>query len=118
MAPPRDPLGNRLVFSTESGDLRKADTKQESPAPALQPGKTKPVRLLLDTKARRGKVMTRITGIQHCPEALEDLARKLKATCGAGGTVEQGDILIQGDHREKLATRLRELGFAVALSHK
>lgn len=111
MSNERDRLNSKLVFSTETGDLRKAEQLPAS-TPAAS-AKQKPVRLLLDTKARRGKTMTRISGIQHCPAALEDLAKKLKAACGAGGTVEDGDILIQGDHREKIAARLRELGIPV-----
>jgi predicted translation initiation factor SUI1 len=45
------------------------------------------------------------------PDDLKELARQLKQTCGTGGTVKDGTIEIQGDHREKIATKLRSLGY-------
>ena len=102
-------LHNRLVFSTDAGDLR----KQKPDAAPTGPQKQGAVRVWLDTKSRRGKVVTRITGVRHCPEALQDLAKELKVLCGAGGTVEVGDILVQGDHRERVTKRLRELGYSI-----
>jgi translation initiation factor 1 len=104
---------SRLVYSTESGDLRKtpcasgAGPKQH--AASVQGG----VRVLLDTKSRRGKAMTRITGIQHNPQVLADLAKALKVLCGAGGTVEGRDILVQGDHRDRVIARLEQMGYRV-----
>ena len=100
---------NRLVFSTELGDLRRKQEEKPSAASVT----TGPVRVCLDTKARRGKVVTLIRDIPHCPAAIEDLARKLKTLCGAGGSVEGHDILIQGDHRDKIKSKLTELGYHV-----
>ena len=102
---------NRLVYSTGTGDLRKAE-KPKGAAPA-DSGKGK-VRVALDSKGRRGKAVTIISGIQHNPQVIDDLAKTLKNLCGAGGTVEGRDILIQGDHREKIAAKLRQLGYVTS----
>jgi translation initiation factor 1 len=101
----------RLVYSTSSGDLRK-DLKETAGAAPADPGKQK-VRVSLDTKGRKGKPMTMISGIQHNPQVIEKLAKTLKNCCGAGGTVEAGNILIQGDHREKLTAHLHALGYKI-----
>jgi translation initiation factor 1 len=71
------------------------------------------VRVSLDTKGRRGKPFTLIADIPHNPQVIEDLARQLKALCGAGGTVEGKSILIQGDHRDKICARLAQAGMKV-----
>lgn len=67
----------------------------------------------LETKGRKGSGMTVIRGFHHTPEDLADMARTLKSLCGAGGTWRDDRIEIQGDHREKIARHLRDLGFTV-----
>ncbi|MBI5645478.1 MAG: hypothetical protein HY962_00990 [Ignavibacteriae bacterium] len=57
--------------------------------------------------------MTTIQGFHHTKEDLLDLARRLKALCGAGGTVKDETIEIQGDHRSKVATELERQGYKV-----
>jgi translation initiation factor 1 len=101
----------KLVYSTATGDLRKSG-KPGDVAP-VQAGKGK-VRVSLDTKGRRGKAVTLVSGIQHNPQVIEDLAKTLKNYCGAGGTVEGRDILIQGDHREKILAKLSQLGYTAS----
>jgi translation initiation factor 1 len=64
-----------------------------------------------DRKGRKGKTVTVIRDLQLTPEDLQSLARLLKQACGSGGTVKEGAIEIQGDHREKIAARLRSLGY-------
>lgn len=106
----------RLVYSTERGDLRKEGNRKEpSGGGEAKAAAGAPVRIRLDTKSRRGKAVTLITGIPHCPEAIEDLAKKLRTICGAGGTVEGHDILVQGDHRARVAAKLTELGYKVKI---
>jgi len=78
-------------------------------------GKGKSVRILLDTKGRKGKSVTIISGLQHNPKTMEDIARILKQHCGAGGTVKDGNIEIQGDNRERVAEKLREMKYIVNL---
>ena len=97
-------------------DLSKLLPEGYSPAPkapAGHDGKGKSVRLLLDKKGRKGKTVTLVTGLQHNPATIEEIARTLKQYCGSGGTVREGVIEIQGDQREKIAIRLREMNYVV-----
>jgi len=71
------------------------------------------VRVGRETRGRRGKTVTVITGVPLDPEALDDLARRLKARCGAGGTVKDGRIEIQGDHRDRVIPELESRGWRV-----
>jgi translation initiation factor 1 len=64
-------------------------------------------------KRPRGKVVTCIRGLDPAAERLEDLSRTLKARCGTGGTVKDGTIELQGDHREAIETTLVALGYKV-----
>ena len=103
----------RLVYSTDTGDMRKASDSATAQPSGTQQSTQGQVRVWLDTKSRRGKAMTRVTGIRHNPQVIEELAKALKVLCGAGGTVEDGDILVQGDHRDRIAARLGQQGYKV-----
>jgi len=61
----------------------------------------------------KGKGLTVITGIPLAGPKLEALAKQLKQKCGAGGTVREGSIEIQGDHRDMLAEELGKMGYVV-----
>ncbi|HMD13770.1 MAG TPA: translation initiation factor [Bacteroidota bacterium] len=76
-------------------------------------GKGKPVRILLDTKGRKGKTVTLVSGLQHNPETMKEIARLLKEYCGTGGTVKDGNIELQGDQRERATEKLRRLNYSV-----
>jgi translation initiation factor 1 len=69
------------------------------------------IRVCLDTKGRRGKAVTIATGFSLDPPKLAELAASLKKTCGSGGTAKDGQIEIQGDHREKLLGELEKMGY-------
>jgi translation initiation factor 1 len=69
------------------------------------------VRVGRQTKGRKGKGVTVITGLALPPDELAALARELKKKCGSGGTVRDGTIEIQGDHREALVEELVRRGF-------
>src|SRR5262249_10030760 len=69
------------------------------------------IRVGRETKGRRGKGVTTITGLPLDQDALLDLAAKLKNRCGSGGTVKEDRIEIQGDHREVIVTELEKLGY-------
>lgn len=69
------------------------------------------VRVGRETKGRRGKGVTTVTGLPLGEDGLRELAAKLKNLCGTGGTVKDGCIEIQGDHRETVIAELTNLGF-------
>lgn len=68
------------------------------------------------TKGRKGKGVTVVTGLPLDQAALEKLARELKKKCGSGGTVRDGVIEIQGEHRDTLVEELGRRGFSVKRS--
>jgi translation initiation factor 1 len=74
------------------------------------------VRVGRETKGRRGKGVTIVTGVPLGGEALAELASRLKRLCGSGGTVRDGVIEIQGDHRDLLVTELAKQGWTVKRS--
>jgi translation initiation factor 1 len=76
-------------------------------------GKGKPVRVILDSKGRKGKVVTIVEGLQHNPTTMEEIAKTLKQYCGAGGTVKGGVIEIQGDQRSRVSEKLRSMNYIV-----
>jgi len=71
------------------------------------------VRVGLETKGRRGKDVTVVTGVPLDDAGLRELGRQLKAKCGSGGTVKDGTIEIQGDHLAKLMEDLKNMGWTV-----
>ncbi len=76
-------------------------------------GKGKSVRVTLETAGRKGKSVTVVSGLQHNPATIEEIARTLKQHCGAGGTVKDGAIEIQGDQRDAVSKKLRSMDFRV-----
>ena len=71
------------------------------------------VRVLRQTKGRKGKGVTLITGVPLSGADLDDLATDLKQRCGSGGTVKDGVIEIQGDHRDAIVLNLEKRGWKV-----
>ena len=71
------------------------------------------VRVGRETKGRKGKGVTIVTGVALRAAQLSELAKQLKAKCGAGGTTKQGVIEIQGDHRDTVVRLLEDQGFTV-----
>jgi translation initiation factor 1 len=74
------------------------------------------VRVSRQTQGRAGKGVTVISGLPLAPAALTALAAELKRLCGSGGTVKQGQIEIQGDHRDRLVDELNRRGYAAKRS--
>ena len=74
------------------------------------------MRLFRDRAGRSGKTVTVIRGLPERGPALEALAAELKRVCGAGGAVKDATVEIQGDHRERIAERLRARGYRVKLA--
>lgn len=71
------------------------------------------IRVVIDRKRRGGKVVTIANGFALTPDSLAALATTLKKKCGAGGTVKDGEIEIQGEHLSLVAAELRTLGYRV-----
>lgn len=101
---------SRLVYSTDSGRIK---PQEEKPAPPPTDGT---VRIRRETKGRKGKGVTTLSGFDLDPSGLKDLAKQLKQLCSTGGTVKNGNIEIQGDHRDKLKVALEQRGFKVVLA--
>jgi translation initiation factor 1 len=74
------------------------------------------VRIRRETQGRKGKTVSVVQGLPLDESALDELARSLKQHCGTGGTVKEGTIIIQGDHRERLREELARRGYTVKLA--
>ena len=113
----KDRLTGGLVYSTDSGRMcpscRKPVADCVCGKPAVQAKGDGIVRVSRETKGRAGKDVTLVKGLSLEPSALAVLGKQLKAACGSGGTVKDGVIEIQGDHRERVIGLLGTQGYAV-----
>ncbi len=102
------PDARGFVFSTDPSFRFEEEElpAQETPTPAQQK-----LRIRLDTKQRAGKAVTLVTGFIGKEEDLEDLGKKLKNFCGTGGSVKDGEAIIQGDQRDKVLQWLLKNAF-------
>jgi translation initiation factor 1 len=73
-----------------------------------------PLNILLETKQRAGKTVTIVLGFIGSEEAMNTLGKALKNHCGTGGSVKDGEIIIQGDHRQKIFQYLKAKGYKKA----
>ncbi len=87
-----------LVYSTDPDFKPEAETNEPN---TLSPAQQR-LRIWLETKHRGGKAVTIIQGFEGSNTDLEQLGKQLKNACGTGGSVKDGEILIQGDHRDKV----------------
>ena len=109
-----------IVYSTEHGRMC---PQCSEPAAACRCSQNKTavapekglVRVGRETKGRKGKGVTVITGVPLKEEELKRFGKELKARCGAGGTVKGGIVEIQGDHREAALEECRKRGWKVKL---
>ena len=87
-----------IIYSTSS------DFKIEENEDSLEslPKNQQPLKVILDKKHRAGKVVTIIYGFQMADVDIETVSRQLKTSCGSGGSVKDNEIIIQGDHRDKV----------------
>ena len=105
---------SRTVWSSEQGDLRKISNKT-TPFKSLPP-QQQTAYLHRESKGRGGKVVSVVKNLMLTPADMKALSKKLKAACGSGGTVKDGMIEIQGEHREQIAKALEKLGYNVKIA--
>lgn len=96
-----------IVYSTDP-DMKLNEEQEETETLALG---EQILRVMLDTRNRGGKKVTLITGFQGRIDDLNELAKKLKNACGTGGSAKDGEIIIQGDNREKIFNWLLASGY-------
>ena len=111
---------NRPVYSCQQGRLCPQCGQPEKQCRCKNQASTPTgdgiVRIQRQTKGRKGKGVTLITGVPLPADELKTLAKSLKQKCGTGGTVKSGVIEIQGDHREVLLKELQQKGWTVKLA--
>ena len=108
-------MAARIIYSTGVGTLCPNCRRpvRECVCAKGAPGTAKPaaVRVGREIKGRAGKAVTTVTGLSMSLSDLESLSAKFKKRCGSGGTVRDGVIEIQGDHREVIVAELIKLGW-------
>ena len=119
---------SRLVYSTEKGRIcpecgrpisacscKKEKAVRTDKQPVGYP-KDGTIRIQREVKGHKGKTITAVYGIPLENAELQELAKKLKRRCGAGGSVMDGVIVIQGDHRQTLLDELKKHGYTAKLA--
>ncbi len=115
---------SRLVYSTESGKICPSCQKLVSECTCKKKKSRSQtntkvdgiIRIQREVKGRKGKTVTIVSGFQINADELKNLASQLKRKCGTGGSVKDGVIIIQGDHRDTLITELKSRGFKAKIA--
>ena len=115
---------SRLVYSTETGQICKACQKPVSECTCKKKKSRSQANIKIDgiirvqreVKGRKGKTVTTVSGFQISADELKNLAAQLKRRCGTGGSVKDGIIIIQGDHRDALLSELKKQGYTAKLA--
>jgi translation initiation factor 1 len=97
-----------LIYSTDPNFKlpREVDEEQKTIEPSQQK-----LKIRLDSKHRAGKAVTLVEGFIGTTADVEDLGKKLKTFCGTGGSVKDGEIIVQGDNRDKVLQWLQKNGY-------
>jgi translation initiation factor 1 len=110
---------SRLVYTSDGGsfkDSRRETLGSRASGSASRLPDDGVVRISRDRAGRGGKVVTVIHGLPERGATLEARGSELRRLCGAGGTVKDGTVEIQGNHRDRVAQHLRALGYTVKLA--
>lgn len=98
-----------VVYSTNPDFDYDHTSKEEE---ETLPNQQQKLRVLIDRKQRGGKEVTLVTGFVGTEDDLKDLGKFLKSKCGVGGSAKNGEILIQGNQREKVVQLLLDKGYS------
>ena len=115
---------SRLVYSTETGKICPSCQKPGSDCTCKKKKSRSQknikfdgiIRIQREVKGRKGKTVTIVSGFQINANELKSLATQLKRRCGTGGSVKDGVIIIQGDHRDSFFTELKNRGFKAKIA--
>lgn len=99
---------NGLVYSTDPDFRIEEENDQQQTLPAAQ----QKLRIRLETKHRAGKTVTLVDGFIGTNDDLEKLGKQLKNFCGTGGSAKDGEVIVQGDHRDKVLQWLLKNGYS------
>lgn len=97
-----------IVYSTNPDYHYNENNEEET---VTTPKEKQLLRVSLDKRNRKGKSVTLITGFMGTDDDLNDLGKLLKTKCGVGGSSKDGEIIIQGDHRQKVLDILKNEGY-------
>ena len=110
MAKKNKPDTRGFVFSTDPNFSFEEEKEDVDTLPPAQ----QRLRVRLETKHRAGKTVTLVDGFTGKDEDREDLGKKLKNYCGTGGSAKDGEIIVQGDHRDKVLQWLLKNGYSLS----
>lgn len=107
MSKKNKPDNRGFVYSTDPNFSFEEEQQEQVTLPAAQ----QKLKVRLDTKQRAGKAVTLVEGFVGMPDDMEELGKKLKTFCGTGGSAKDGEIIVQGDQREKVLQWLLKNGY-------
>lgn len=115
---------SKLVYSTETGRMcpkcgrpqSKCACKKKKSKAQFREESDGVIRIRRESKGRKGKTVTTISGFREKDGVLREIASDLKTRCGTGGSFKDGIIIMQGDHRETVKAELTRQGFTVKMA--